>query len=301
MNLNYLSYFRVLARLEHYTKAAEELSITQPSLSHAMAALEKELGTYLFEKDGRNVKLTKHGRIYYEYVERALAELEKGEKRLAELTGLGTGSVELGYVYTLGPEFVPKLVKEFTSKEENSQVKFSFGQGTTSCLLAELKNEKYDLIFSSIVDQEEEVEFTPIMEEELVLIVSKDNELAKKDSIDLREITEPPFIYFSAKSGIRPILDELFVEVNVKPNIICEVEENNAVAGLVEIDYGIAVVPKITALKYFNVKILPIVNLKQKRYIYMATLKNKYQSPTVRQFKNYVKEYCINNNYTTEI
>ena len=68
MNLNHLSYFRVLAKLEHYTQAAEELSITQPSLSHAMSTLEKELGTYLFEKDGRNIKLTKYGKIYYEYV-----------------------------------------------------------------------------------------------------------------------------------------------------------------------------------------------------------------------------------------
>ena len=65
MNLNYLRYFRVLAKLEHYTKAAEELSITQPSLSHAMSSLEKDLGTYLFERDGRNIKLTKYGKIYY--------------------------------------------------------------------------------------------------------------------------------------------------------------------------------------------------------------------------------------------
>ena len=63
MNLNYLRYFRVLAKMEHYTKAAEELAITQPSLSHAMSTLEKELGTYLFEKDGRNIKLTKYGKI----------------------------------------------------------------------------------------------------------------------------------------------------------------------------------------------------------------------------------------------
>ena len=55
MNLNHLSYFRVLAKLEHYTQAAEELSITQPSLSHAMSTLEKDLGTYLFEKQGRNM------------------------------------------------------------------------------------------------------------------------------------------------------------------------------------------------------------------------------------------------------
>ena len=292
MNLNYLRYFRVLAKMEHYTKAAEELAITQPSLSHAMSTLEKELGTYLFEKDGRNIKLTKYGKIYYEYVEKALGELEEGEKRIKELIGIGTGSVELGYIFTLGPEFVPKLVNGFINEEGNSKVKFTFGQGTTSCLLKDLKSEKYDIVFSSIAKDEEEIEFVPIMEEELVVIVDKDHDLASKSSVDLAEISEYPFIAFGNKSGIRQIIDGLFEAVNVKPNIICEVEENNAIAGLVEVKYGISVVPKITALKYFNVKILPISNPKHKRYIYMATLKNKYQSPTMKMFKNYVEEYC---------
>ena len=58
MNLNYLRYFRVLAKMEHYTKAADELAITQPSLSHAMSTLEKELGTYLFEKDHLHIEDT---------------------------------------------------------------------------------------------------------------------------------------------------------------------------------------------------------------------------------------------------
>ncbi|MBQ4163525.1 MAG: LysR family transcriptional regulator, partial [Turicibacter sp.] len=62
MNLNHLHYFRVLANLEHYTKAAKQLSITQPSLSHAISLLEKDLGTQLFEKHGRNIRLTKNGR-----------------------------------------------------------------------------------------------------------------------------------------------------------------------------------------------------------------------------------------------
>ena len=138
MNLNHLSYFRVLAKLEHYTQAAEELSITQPSLSHAMSALERDLGTYLFEKQGRNIKLTKLGKIYFEYVEKALSELERGEKRIKELTNVSTGTIELGYIYTLGPNFVPKLIKKFTSIEKNKDIKFLFGQGTTKYLINDL-------------------------------------------------------------------------------------------------------------------------------------------------------------------
>ena len=72
MNLNQLHYFVTLAYMEHYTKAAKQLSITQPSLSHAIGMLEQELGTYLFEKQGRNVVLTKYGKVFLKYAEESL-------------------------------------------------------------------------------------------------------------------------------------------------------------------------------------------------------------------------------------
>ena len=76
MNLHHLRYFVTLAHLEHYTKAAKQLSITQPSLSHAIAALEEELNVRLFEKDGRNVVLTRWGNVFLKDVEEILAHLD---------------------------------------------------------------------------------------------------------------------------------------------------------------------------------------------------------------------------------
>lgn len=103
MNLRQLYYFKKLAEKEHYTIAAAELSITQPSLSHSIAELERELGVYLFEKQGRNIRLTKYGRFYLTYVEKSLAELEKGEKLLHELTSPSHGNIDLGFIYTMAP------------------------------------------------------------------------------------------------------------------------------------------------------------------------------------------------------
>ena len=76
MNLYHLRYFVTLAHLEHYTKAAENLSITQPSLSHAISLLENELGVALFEKEGRNIVLTKYGKIFLKDVEKLLEILD---------------------------------------------------------------------------------------------------------------------------------------------------------------------------------------------------------------------------------
>ena len=80
MNLYHLRYFVTLAHLEHYTKAAENLSITQPSLSHAISLLENELGVALFEKEGRNIVLTKYGKIFLKDVEKLLEILDSSVK-----------------------------------------------------------------------------------------------------------------------------------------------------------------------------------------------------------------------------
>lgn len=91
MNLNQLQYFVTLAHMEHYTRAAEKLSITQPSLSHAISSLENELGTYLFEKQGRNVVLTKYGRLFMEYAEEALSILDAGIRKMKAMTSETSG------------------------------------------------------------------------------------------------------------------------------------------------------------------------------------------------------------------
>lgn len=288
MNLNHLHYFRVLARLEHYTQAAKELSITQPSLSHAISTLEKDLGTYLFEKEGRNIRLTKYGRFFLQYVDNALNELEVGEKKLKTLTNPSLGVIDLGFIYTLGAHIMPNIIKDFLSNEMYKNISFSLFQGTTRNIITGLKSEKFDIGFCSFVENEPDIDFVPIFEEELVLIVSRNHELASLDSIDLKDVGEYPFVYFNKESGIRPLIDSLFEKVNVTPKIICEVEEDSAVLGLVSVDYGIAIIPNISLIKSFDVKVLHISNPIIRRYIYLASMKNKYISPSANQFRNYI-------------
>ncbi len=84
MNLQQIQYFKVIAELEHYTRAAEKLLISQPSLSYAMSELELELGAPLFRKVGRGVTLTKYGKSFLQHAERSLRELEEGKEEIAQ-------------------------------------------------------------------------------------------------------------------------------------------------------------------------------------------------------------------------
>ena len=116
MNLSQLYYFKRLAELQHYTKAAQELSITQPSLSGAIHSLEDELGVDLFHKKGRNIVLTKNGSEFYVYVSSALRELDKGIDIMQERASKLKGKIEVGCINALLSDFLPRVVNEFRSQ-----------------------------------------------------------------------------------------------------------------------------------------------------------------------------------------
>lgn len=295
LNLYHLRYFVTLAHLEHYTKASEILSITQPSLSHAISQLEEELGVRLFEKQGRNIVLTKYGKSFLNSVEKSLNILDSSVKELKS-TGRGEGKIDLGFLRTLGTYFIPNISKSFLQQNPNKEINFQFYSGANTLqILEDLKSKKYDLAFCSKIEHEKNIEFIPVASQKLVLIVPLDHPLSNRSSIDLREITEYPQVYFTEKSGLRPIVDELFKKINKKPIINYEVDEDQVVAGLVSQNFGIAIVPYMEILDSMNVKSLDIEYPQWERNFYLATLKDSYLSPAVMEFKNFILKNCNNN------
>lgn len=290
MNLNQLKYFVTLAHLEHYTKAAEELEITQPSLSHAMSLLEQELGTKLFQKQGRNVGLTKYGKFFLEYAKESLRILELGISKTQEMTGQTRGVIDLAFIYTLGSEFVPELVGDFLRLHEELNVQFKFTVGNTIEIVRGLKEEKHDVAFCSMVEKESTIEFIPVGIEKLVVVVPKGHHLSGRGQVDLEEAAVYPQVYYTKDSGLRPTIDKLFEMAKIKPKIACEIEEDGAMAGLVAQNFGISIMPDIPILRNLSVEVLELRSPQLKRQIYMAVSKENYQTPMVKKFIEYVKK-----------
>ena len=293
MNLYHLRYFVTLAHLEHYTKAAELLSITQPSLSHAISSLEKELGVKLFEKEGRNVVLTKCGQAFLEDVEKSLDLLDSSVSKL-QMTGSGEGRIDIALLRTLSTNLVPGFVRGYLDSHPGRQIDFHFhnSTGLTPDIIEGLKNRKFDIAFCSMMDNEPTIDFIPVAKQELVLIVPDGHPLSGYAEIDLIETLPYPHIAFAKRSGLRPIIDKLFEKCGGQPKIAYAVEEDQAVAGLVGAGFGIAVVPNMPLLNYMPVKVIHIIRPTWERMFYMCTLKNVYQAPAVHEFKRYVQEHA---------
>lgn len=297
MNLSQLQYFTELVRIGHYGKAAEELCITQPSLSYAIAQLEAELGVTLIERKTRPFSLTEEGREFLRYAEKSLEILNEGVLQMQRLAK-GAGSIRLGCLRILGISFIPTLAADYLSRQEHpEEIHFEFHSGISQPLLEALKEEKLDLAFCTRIDSEPSIEYIPVAHQDLVLIVPPDHPLAERTSITLKETLPYPQIFFSKSSGLRLVIDELFARIDGEPQIAYEVEEDMVLAGLTAQGFGIAVVPYMDELSQLDVRVLEITDPPWERIFYMAQLKGRHQTPLVEQFKQFVVERTRQNPY----
>ena len=260
MNLYHLRYFVTLAHMEHYTRAADLLAITQPSLSHAISSLESELGVKLFKKNGRNVTLTKYGKSFLTDAEDILQKLDSSVGNL-QLAGKGEGRID----------FALHCDKVITNE-----------------ILKGIKEQKYDIGFCSKINDEPLIEFIPVAKQDLVVIVPPDHPLASKSEIHLEETLEYKQIIYKSGSGLRHIIDHLFDQIGAYPDVSYEIAEDHVVAGFVANGFGIAVAPDIPIIHSLNLKVLPLVSPTWQRNFYMATLKDAYHPPVVDIFKQFV-------------
>lgn len=295
MNLSQLHYFRVLAKLEHYTMAAEKLNISQPTLSQSISSLENELHTFLFEKQGRNVILTKSGKTFLKYVEEALDTLEAGKHELKKLSSIEEGKVSIGFISTVGNSLIPNLISQYFKVPTHSSMSLTCSEKPTSELIMGLKNEIYDFVICSKRNDEHTIDFVPILEGQLVIIVPKTHPLANKKEIVLKETMDYPFIAHTHDSGMRALADSLFKKANIVPKIAMEVQEDKMMAELVEANHGIALVQDMTEIRKHNVKIVPLAEPESQRFIYMATVKNRALSPAAYSLKLFILDHCLSN------
>lgn len=292
MNLQQLEYFLVLAENEHMTKTAQQLNISQPSLSYTIAELEKELGVPLFKKFGRNIRLTKYGHYYYDYAQQAIKLLHQAKEVISDDVHPSTGHIDFGFIYTMGAINAPIITKEFLGIKP--QTHFSFKQNNSKNLLQDLRDERLDIAIVSHVEGFEDIAFEPLLEEKMVVTVPKHHPLSQKEVISLEELSHHPLVYYNASSGLRPYLQDVFEALSLPISSKIEVEDDQTVLGFVSNGFGLAIMPEIPSIKAFPVTALKISNHIQPRIIYLATRKNAYHSPLLKEFKQFCLSYFKN-------
>lgn len=288
MTLNQIYYFQTVARYENYRKAAEELYISQPSLSRSIASLESELGILLFEKNGRGVNLTKSGKLFLEYADRIIDECEIAKNKMKEMASDG-GKIDIGYVFPLASHYIPHNVRDFLNKKENKNVTFNFFQNHTSAIAKKVRSGELDVGFGGYIDKEE-FEFFPVLSEEMVLITPKGHELESHKKVSIQELRNYPVIGYDRESWLGNYTKQLYRRLAFQPNIVVECPDEHSIVALVSEDFGIALVPAIEEINENRVNIHRFDDIELMHHTFMFWMRDRYQLPAVERFIEYMKQ-----------
>jgi len=282
-----LTYFRTIAKTQHLGRAASELGVSQPALSRTIARLETEFGIPLFDRKGRSILLNRYGRALLTRVERALQELEDAHKELTDIFNQESGTVSLAFLATFGTWLVPDLMRAFQTN--HPKMNFRLLQGPAPTLLSLLMSGDVDLCLSSPMFEDPQVEWEPIGEEELFVLVPETHPLARKRSVKLKDVADEAFISLKPGYGLRRVTDELCTQAGFKPRINFEGEEVATLWGLVGAGLGIAIGPRIPVSAPGTPAAIKISEPRCSRTIGLAWVKKRYLSFASRSFLEFIR------------
>jgi DNA-binding transcriptional LysR family regulator len=289
--LRQLQVFEAIVRLGSFTRAAEELFLTQPTVSMQTRKLADTMGLALFEHVGRNVKPTEAGKELYQACQTLFSTLSNLEMKINDIKGLRKGRLRMG-VITTAKYLAPELLGQFSKLYPG--IDFSLKVTNRERIIERMHANEDDLYITGYVPRDElEVEAIPFAPNPLVIIAPGDHPLVGKKHISLEEVSKEPFIMREPGSGIRDYAIELFANHGLQLNTRMELGSNEAIKHAVVGGLGLAVASLHTmtldgqgnAVKILDVEHFPIM-----RHWYLVYPKGKELSLVARTFLDFASE-----------
>ena len=243
VELRQLRYFVEVAEREHISEAAEHLHVAQSAISRQIANLEEELGTPLFERIGRNVKLTPVGKIFLEHCITALKGIDFAAKQVEEFLDPAKGTIKIGFPTSLASYVLPTVISAF--KKEYPEISFHLRQGSYKYLIEAVKNRELNLaLLGPLPPKDEAINTTVLFSENIHALLPATHPLAKKDSINLVDLRNDQFVLFPEGYILNKVAVDACRSVGFMPNITSEGEDMDALKGLVAAGIGVTLLPE---------------------------------------------------------
>jgi LysR family nitrogen assimilation transcriptional regulator len=293
MDLKQLEYFRHVAELGSFTRAASFLSVVQPALSRQVRQLEIELGQNLFDRNGRGVVLTDAGTRLLEHTRGILTQIGRARQELEDQRNGDSGHVTLGLPPTLGRSVTVPLVKAFAQQLPNARL--ATVEGLSAYILEWLNIGRVDCALVYNAHPAPTVDLQPLLDEQLYFIAPLPlrGERAKSRNLSLAELGNYPLIIPSRPHAIRMSVENALATVDAAINVAHEIECIPAIIDLVRQRHGYAVLP-LNAVKSTQwadeVLVKPILAPTLKTSLSMATSAQRPKSPLLRKALDVVRD-----------
>jgi DNA-binding transcriptional LysR family regulator len=237
-----LEAFVQVAAHHSFSRAAEALQLTQPSITARIQALERELGEKMFERGGRSVRLTDAGTILLPYAERILQMLREAKESVEEVRSVQAGRLRLGSALTISTYVLPRILRTFHSRYPGVEVMVHTGR-SEQVLNMLLSDEVQVGLAHSLVHPD--VETVDLYADEVILVANPDHPFAANRQATIEEVGSQPVILADRGSSYYSLTHGLFRQAGVVPNVAMELDSMEATKRMVEEGLGIALLPRV--------------------------------------------------------
>jgi DNA-binding transcriptional LysR family regulator len=294
VDLGQLEAFVHVANQRSFSRAAEALFLTQPSVTARIQALERDLGERLFERSGRGVRLTEVGAVFLPHAERVLQALSAGKDAIDSLRNLQSGSLILASATTVSAYILPGLLKTFRARFPRVEVSVRTGR-SEQVLQMLLADEAQVGLVRAVYHQD--IETKGLIEDELVLVANANHELSHLGAISVEQLGEHPFIFFDRNSSYYSLAQGLFRQHGVVPRTQMELDSMEATKMMVEEGLGLALVPRIAVERELATGILREIDIagmaNPTRQIALINRRSRPLGPVAQAFVDIVQELYV--------
>jgi len=294
-----LQVFYTVARLLSFTKAAEELHMTQPAVTFQVRQLEEQFNTRLFDRTHNRISLTAAGSKVYESAEKIFSIYAEMDNSVRELTGDISGVLILGASTTIAEYMLPVLLGDF--KAEHPDVAVRLKVANTDGIVSQVENNAIDLGVVEAPVTNKNLVVEECRTDELVVIVPPGHELENEPVVPLNRIADYPFICREEGSGTREVMLESMNKANMNPtdlNIGMELGSLEAIKGAVEAGMGISIISSATIQK--EVKLGTLVAIRTEppitRPFSFVHQKQKFRMRAMDELLKFARNYCESHN-----
>lgn len=299
LNRNHLSLFRAVAEAGGFSSAAEVVHISQPAISMQVGELEEALGTPLFDRLPRGVRLTYAGEVLLGYAQRIGAVEREAERAMREIRGLERGRLSLGASTTIGSYLLPAALGEF--RRLHPAVKLRLTIANTDDIKRQLLDRTLDLgLTEGAAPEDGALSAQVFYQDELIVVAPPGHPVVagtpgrkRSGKIRARELSKQPMIVRESGSGTREVIDQAFAKRGVLlSNIALTLTTTEAIKRSVMASLGLAVVSRLCVgleLASGLLAEIPVSDLKLRRHLYLLTLKGRQLSPSVAAFLSHLK------------
>ncbi|TBW35656.1 LysR family transcriptional regulator [Azotobacter chroococcum] len=291
MEIRQLKYFVAVAEELNFNRAAERLYITQPALSRQIQQLEEAIPAVLLERNSKRVALTDAGQAFYQQALNILAQLQHAADESRLLAEGKRGSLVIGIFGSSILDFIPQVLLEFG--RTHPAVEISLHPMDKDAQIQALRERRLSIGFNRLVPDEPDIEQELVRREALMLALPAKHALAERDSIELGEVLEEPFILYprGVRKGLTTHVRRLFADYDATPRVVQEVTDVTTSIALVAGGLGLCVVPQSTVnLRLPGVEYRAL-RCRGKAEIELACLYRKGDSsPILRAFLDTVRQ-----------